>query len=142
VNFFNGRENQNYSRFSLKSSSKEIGEIYHEYFGETFRRILESAPSSSVEKMKNEHILLDCANGIGGRMTERFLENQFKGLLNNVQIINKEDLGNLNNKCGAEYVQKDQDYPLNSKEKLAEYQQKNLKVRCVSYDGDADRIVY
>lgn len=141
VNFFNGKANANYSRFTLKSTSKEIGEIYHEHFGETFRKIIESSPAANVEKMKQVHILLDCANGIGGRMTSRFLENQLKGLLN-VEIINKDDLDNLNNKCGAEYTQKDQDYPLNSKERLAWYQEKNLKVRCVSYDGDADRIVY
>ena len=91
--------------------------------------------------MKNGHILLDCANGIGGKMTERFLETHFKGLLN-VEIINKNDLGNLNNKCGAEFTQKDQDYPLSSKERIGWYHEKNLKVRCLSYDGDADRIVY
>ena len=141
MNFFNGKDNANYSRFSLKSSSKEMSEIYHEYFGETFRKIVESSPPAYVEKMKQGHILLDCANGIGGRMTEKFLETQFKGLLT-VEIINKDDLNNLNNKCGAEYTQKDQDYPLNSKERLVPYLEKKLKVRCVSYDGDADRIVY
>lgn len=52
-----------------------------------------------------------------------------------VHIINDDPLPTmLNEECGAEYVHKDQKFPLNFKAEVGG--------KCASFDGDADRLIY
>ena len=52
-----------------------------------------------------------------------------------VHIINDDPLPTmLNEECGAEYVHKDQKFPLNFKGEVGG--------KCASFDGDADRLIY
>jgi len=53
----------------------------------------------------------------------------------NVQIINDDPVPTmLNEECGAEYVHKDQKFPLDFKGAVG--------AKCASFDGDADRLIY
>lgn len=103
--------------------------------------ILETLDEKTREKLKSTQLLIDASNGIGGPSVDRFFNGILKGLLN-VEIINKNDLQFLNDKCGAEFVQKEVKYPLNAVDRLREYQEKKQPARCICFDGDADRIVF
>ncbi|XP_051165493.1 phosphoacetylglucosamine mutase [Leptopilina boulardi] len=74
---------------------------------------------------------LDAANGVGALAVKQFQEH-LNGFID-IDVYNNGN-GQLNHKCGADYVKIEQCPP------------SNLPVisnmRCVSIDGDADRIVY
>ena len=83
---------------------------------------------------KNE-LDLDCANGVGAIAAKDFIEfispqtlkiNIFSDNIENDQLLN------LN--CGADFVKVQQKSP--------ESLPPSLLRRCVSFDGDADRVVY
>lgn len=76
---------------------------------------------------------VDCANGVG---TLRLLEmkKHLHKLGLDLVLYNTGD-GKLNHMCGADYVEKELQFPCNM-ESIPEYE------RCCSIDGDADRIVY
>ncbi|XP_034181303.1 phosphoglucomutase 3-like protein nst [Osmia lignaria lignaria] len=74
---------------------------------------------------------LDAANGVGGIAAKEFqsyLETTLK-----INIYNNGN-GELNHMCGADYVKVQQAPPANFPLKT--------NVRCVSIDGDADRVIY
>lgn len=79
--------------------------------------------------------VLDCANGVG------FFT--FTGVLNFVSQYLKPSLINtrvetkklVNHECGAEFVQKDIQYP-------TEYDLNSSPTKGCSFDGDADRLIY
>ena len=58
-----------------------------------------------------------------------------------LHLINTVDTDKLNLECGAEYVHKKKKIPINLKEKFEELGVKN-GVICLTFDGDADRIIY
>ncbi|EGR29020.1 n-acetylglucosamine-phosphate mutase, putative [Ichthyophthirius multifiliis] len=91
------------------------------------------------KKKDNEYILLDISNGVGGLRIGPFkvaIQKYF-----NFDVLNDKNQEQLNVGCGAEFVHKEQQYPLGFVERLKTFP--DLKnVRCVSYDGDSDRIVY
>ncbi|KOC65411.1 Phosphoacetylglucosamine mutase [Habropoda laboriosa] len=74
---------------------------------------------------------LDAANGVGATVMREFY-NYLVGTI----IINmyNDGIGDLNHMCGADYVKVKQMPPVSVPNKP--------KVRCVSIDGDADRIIY
>ncbi|KAG5347948.1 AGM1 mutase, partial [Acromyrmex charruanus] len=74
---------------------------------------------------------LDAANGVGAIAAKEF-QKYLKGVLD-IKLLN-DGSGDLNHMCGADYVKVQQTLPLNIPS------EKN--VRCVSIDGDADRVVY
>ncbi|RXG51983.1 Phosphoacetylglucosamine mutase [Armadillidium vulgare] len=76
-------------------------------------------------------ILFDGANGIGALKMVKLLK-YLKGTLK-AQIFNQGD-GELNHLCGADYVKSNQRSP-NGVPSPSD-------LRCVSVDGDADRIIY
>ncbi|XP_071530798.1 phosphoacetylglucosamine mutase [Panulirus ornatus] len=76
-------------------------------------------------------ILFDGANGVGALAMAEFL-NYMEGSLHTT-IFNKGE-GVLNHMCGADYVKVQQKWP--------EGVPKTQNVRCVSMDGDADRVIY
>jgi phosphoacetylglucosamine mutase len=96
------------------------------------------------ESVDNESIIIDTSNGIGDKairnlvnyLNNNYTNNSVNKEILSIDIRNGIGSGEVNDGCGAEYVQKGQKPPngVNS------IQDKN-KVIC-SYDGDADRIVF
>jgi phosphoacetylglucosamine mutase len=88
--------------------------------------------------VNNEHLLnsvlhVDCANGVGAiklMQIKEDLENLGLSL-----VLYNNGNGILNHKCGADFVEKNCEFPLNM-DTIPEY------TKCCSFDGDADRIVY
>ncbi|CAK9813645.1 Phosphoacetylglucosamine mutase [Anthophora plagiata] len=74
---------------------------------------------------------LDAANGVGAIATKEF--NDYLAETITINMYN-DGLGELNHMCGADYVKVQQMPPATVPLKP--------KVRCVSIDGDADRIIY
>lgn len=74
-------------------------------------------------------LVIDCANGVGALAVEKV-----SSLLQGVKIVNKPGEGPLNDKCGADYVQKNLLMP------KVYGEQPNGEI-WASLDGDADRLV-
>lgn len=74
---------------------------------------------------------LDAANGVGAVAVKEFQKYLIDAL--DINLFN-DGSGNLNHKCGADYVKVQQTMPLNVPSET--------NVRCVSIDGDADRVMY
>jgi phosphoacetylglucosamine mutase len=117
-----------------KIRSTDFNEAWAQYFYE-FSKLLGDAKKTRYQPT----LLLDCANGVGApqfKITYGKLQELFGGDLPlEVKIINddaKPDL--LNEGCGAEYVHKDQKFPLQFSAGVGE--------KCASFDGDADRLIY
>ena len=82
---------------------------------------------------KSQGILkIDCANGVGAKKLE-ILKERLGDILT-MEIYNDGGSGQLNYKCGADYVKVNQKGPDNMIIKANE--------RYCSLDGDADRLVY
>ncbi|KAI1290015.1 Phosphoacetylglucosamine mutase [Halotydeus destructor] len=79
----------------------------------------------------DKNAIIDCANGVGAPKISVFQENLKEKL--SMQLFNTGD-GKLNHNCGADYV------------KLLQRQPEGIEAKAllkyVSFDGDADRIVY
>uniref|UniRef100_A0A915P9Z5 Alpha-D-phosphohexomutase alpha/beta/alpha domain-containing protein n=1 Tax=Meloidogyne floridensis TaxID=298350 RepID=A0A915P9Z5_9BILA len=122
-----------------------------------FRRALEkSREFLNVEENKNlSPLYLDCANGVGSLWIAKYLENNGFICKNGLDVIKNEDenldkniiLVNLfntntnngellNNGCGADFVKIKTSLPANFPADLP------VGTRCVSFDGDADRLIY
>ena len=83
---------------------------------------------------KNE-LDLDCANGVGAIAARDFIEVVSPQILKiNIYCDNTENAQLLNLNCGADFVKVQQKSP----ESLPGTPLR----RCVSFDGDADRVVY
>lgn len=74
---------------------------------------------------------LDAANGVGAIAVKEF--QRYLGGALDINLFN-DGSGGLNYMCGADYVKVQQTMPLNVPSEI--------NVRCVSIDGDADRVVY
>lgn len=74
---------------------------------------------------------LDTANGVGAIAAKEF-QRRLKDVLD-IKLCN-DGSGGLNHMCGADYVKVQQTLPLNIPSET--------NVRCVSIDGDADRVIY
>ncbi|XP_055688316.1 phosphoacetylglucosamine mutase isoform X1 [Lutzomyia longipalpis] len=77
-------------------------------------------------------VYFDGANGVGARKMLQFLKRMDSGL--DVVVFNSGE-GKINHECGADYVKVQQKAPAGMPEIEA-------NGRCVSVDGDADRVVY
>ncbi|KAM3188753.1 hypothetical protein ACQJBY_067613 [Aegilops geniculata] len=114
----------------LKASEAD----YFTQITESFRHLLELTPDDKGIDELNEKLIVDGANGIGGLKLE-----QIKPNLARLDIIvrnsGKEGEGILNERCGADFVQKEKVLPLG-------FGPNDVGVRCASFDGDADRLVY
>ncbi|XP_033324475.1 phosphoglucomutase 3-like protein nst [Megalopta genalis] len=101
---------------------------YYEKISKSFKHIRQ-------DKMNNGHYVaelsLDAANGVGAMAGKKFQE-----YLGTSLIINLYNDGNgeLNHMCGADYIKVKQVPPTNFSVET--------NVRCVSIDGDADRVIY
>ena len=87
---------------------------------------------STKAKGKPQEIKLDGANGVGGIKIKE-LASHMKGELP-LTVFNGNDPSKLNEKCGADYV------------KLHQCEPEGMTIttgdKCVTFDGDADRIMY
>ena len=113
------------------NAKKEPAKIieYYEDFAKSFNSFVQNIPS----KPKLNPSYVDCSDGIGG---VRFKDlNKFLNL--DLKTINTGESTpvHLNDLCGAEFVHKEKKFPRN----LADVP---MKMKCVSFDGDADRIIY
>lgn len=101
---------------------------------DSFRQLLELAPGDKGSDKLIEELIVDGANGIGGLKLEE-LKPKLARLDIAVRNSGKEGEGILNERCGADFVQKEKVHPLG-------FGSKDVGVRCASFDGDADRLVY
>lgn len=83
---------------------------------------------------------VDCANGVGSHALS-----QFEKLLPNMILLNRDGDGKLNDKCGADYVQKNRKMPvlhgLGHMTNIHDACVRNDGSIWASLDGDADRLV-
>ncbi|KAL9647916.1 hypothetical protein ABK040_008187 [Willaertia magna] len=93
--------------------------------------------TNDYNKDNKRKINIDCAYGVGGKKIKplaKLLENELEfNIVNDLESVDLETANkHLNERCGAEYVQKQKAIPLNCE--TFNY--------LTSIDGDADRIVY
>lgn len=108
---------------------------YYDKLSKAFKEFKTLAGSS--KDPEKDVLDFDGANGVGATSMQGFL-----GLLNaNEQVLqvnifngNVDNGQALNAGCGADFVKVQQKSPEN-------FQSQNLR-RCVSFDGDADRVIY
>jgi len=104
-------------------------EDYYEHYAGAFNEFVKM-----IGKSKSEDVMyIDCGDGIGGPRLTDFN----KYLKFNLHLINSGvgDKIYLNDLCGAEHVQKQRKQPRNF-ETVPNHE------KCISFDGDADRIIY
>lgn len=89
-------------------------------------------------KQKKFNIVIDCANGVGAKMIEKFRDSQLFSRYNPTLIYNQ-DFENLNVDCGADWVHK---YTRATSAFLQLPEQDGLDNVCFVLDGDADRSVF
>eukprot|EP01068_Selenidium_serpulae_P009423 Selendium_serpulae@DN5226_c0_g1_i1.p1 len=121
------------------SADREAGEKIEEdeYFNIVASHFMDFVQATDLNAEKQEKIIIDGSNGVGA-LKFGLLDAAFGvlGLTCEIRNTGKELLDVLNEECGAEYVQKNARHP-----RLFDLNE--IKgVRCVSVDGDADRLVY
>eukprot|EP00043_Microstomoeca_roanoka_P015425 m.154637 g.154637 ORF g.154637 m.154637 type:complete len:537 (+) comp16258_c3_seq2:146-1756(+) len=102
-------------------------EGYHLKLADAFKAIYKLSGASDPL-----HVKLDCANGVGAIQIQELLKH-LNGILE-VEIFNDGTTGELNAKCGADYVKVQQHGPENMQVLVGD--------RCITFDGDADRVLY
>ncbi|XP_077992363.1 phosphoacetylglucosamine mutase-like [Glandiceps talaboti] len=80
----------------------------------------------------NKHVFLDGANGVGALKVQQLMEHLNNTI--NVTVFNDGSQGKLNENCGADFVKLHQKPP--------EGLSPDVGAKCITYDGDADRILY
>jgi phosphoacetylglucosamine mutase len=84
-------------------------------------------------KYENE-FTMDCCNGIAGYHYKKIIEIFAETVKIHSYNTNYSEITALNDSCGAEYVHKEKNIPVNYF--------KDAYIKNISYDGDVDRIVY
>jgi len=100
---------------------------YYEKLSFAFKNLIAMFEKSSFGKIK-----IDGANGIGAVIVRKILG--YCELTGAVTVTNDGSHGILNDKCGADYVKVQQNAPIDFEYSAGD--------KGVSFDGDADRIVY
>ncbi|XP_071904748.1 phosphoacetylglucosamine mutase-like isoform X1 [Coffea arabica] len=118
----------------VRARNKGLEASEHNYFDQlssSFRCLLELIPQGSRIVGTNDKLIVDGADGIGGEKLE-----SLKGLLNGLCVeVRNSGNGVLNEGVGADYVQKEKVVPRG-------FGPADVGIRCASFDGDADRLVY
>ncbi|CAF1697760.1 unnamed protein product [Brassica napus] len=116
----------------VRAKNKGLNATEKDYFESlttSFKCLIDLIPN----KLESSKLVLDGTNGVGGEKME-----VLKGYLSNLDIEIRNtgrDGGVLNESVGADFVQKEKVVPLG-------FGVNDVGVRCVSFDGDADRLVY
>ncbi|KAL9231219.1 hypothetical protein vseg_006474 [Gypsophila vaccaria] len=108
----------------------------HDYFqqlAQSYRCLVDLIPDGNKTTRLNDKVLVDGANGVGGDKLE-ILKEMCDGLLVEVRNTSKSE-GTLNEGVGADFVQKEKVLP-------SGFGPSDEGLRCASFDGDADRLVY
>lgn len=114
---------------SLGAYGKDTEEGYYEKLTNAFFQLTQLF---EPRNKYTSHIKLDGANGIGAmkiKILQKYIGNALK-----INLHNDGSEGKLNHRCGADFVKVQQKQP--------DAFPMEIEERCVSYDGDADRIVY
>lgn len=132
LHFYTHQSNQTsmfitYNQYLLENF-KQFHKTNAQCLLEHFHYLNKSTITTRVSKL---HI--DCANGVGALRLEEMIDSLYNMGLD--VILYNTGNGKLNDKCGADYVEKELKFPANM-ENIEDYD------RCCSIDGDADRIVY
>ncbi|KAE9413066.1 hypothetical protein Angca_002854, partial [Angiostrongylus cantonensis] len=109
--------------------ANEIG--YYAKTSDAFKELMK-LNNDNEQSSYSPNLILDCANGVGAkkmRMLCGFLPQ------NALQVQFRNENGELNHKCGADYVKIRQVLPEN-------FTDVDVNTKCASFDGDADRLVY
>ncbi|KAG1825884.1 phosphoacetylglucosamine mutase [Suillus subaureus] len=109
------------------SYGEDTEEGYLTKMSDAFKKLLAGKPTPPP-------LLIDCANGVGALMAERF--KAYLGDIFDINLVNA-DLhtpGALNNSCGADFVKVNQKLPPSITLQPGQ--------RACSLDGDADRLIY
>ena len=94
----------------------------------------------SEADLNPEQIFVDCANGVGAAKLARLVDAARSAgapLALSLRNASSDAPGSLNKDVGADYVQKEQNVP-----KHGGFSELPPGSKCVSIDGDADRLVY
>ncbi|CEM03411.1 unnamed protein product [Vitrella brassicaformis CCMP3155] len=124
------------------AEGRRIGEsVYFEHFGGAFARFWSLLPPSPSPAPAPSSLYVDAANGVGALKIAPLGEHLSATLSPSplsLSLLNDgtQPTDQLNEECGAEYVQKMQRLPrgFDAAEMVGK--------RCCSMDGDADRLVY
>ncbi|KAF9598859.1 hypothetical protein IFM89_031979 [Coptis chinensis] len=122
---------------------------YFEQLSNSFRCLVDLIPKEDTVTSKvDEKLIVDGSNGVGGEKLEE-LKKLVDGLIIEVRNTGKEGEGILNERVGADFVQKEKVAPLGFSSndvgiRLVSYLHVHTHRQCVlrSLDGDADRLVY
>ena len=113
------------------NTNGEYGEAtedgYYKKLSSAFISVSNLAGASQTCSLK-----IDGANGVGAPKVKKLLE--YLGDSLKAEVFNDGSSGELNKGCGADYVKVQQSAPAGMVINAGE--------RCLSFDGDADRIVY
>ncbi|KAI9892391.1 MAG: Phosphoacetylglucosamine Mutase [Vezdaea aestivalis] len=121
---------------NTKDTPEAYGDVsekgYYEKLSKAFVKAMKG------RKFTNGPVIVDCANGVGGpKLAElvKYLPKPEDGGVE-IKIVNNDVAKpeRLNHQCGADFVKTQQRPPPSS--------QAGQLVRCASFDGDADRIVF
>lgn len=119
-----------------KNKGKDVSEMnYFEQLSNSFRCLMDLIPKDETSSSTvDDKLIVDGANGVGGEKLK-----ELKKMVNRLEIevrnTGKEGEGILNERVGADFVQKEKIAPLG-------FSQNDVGIRCASLDGDADRLVY
>lgn len=118
----------------VRARNKGLEASEHNYFAQlssSFRYLLELIPQGSRIVGTCDKLIVDGADGVGGGKLE-----SLKGLLIGLCMeVRNSGNGVLNEGVGADYVQKEKVVPRG-------FGPADVGIRCASFDGDADRLVY
>ncbi|XP_038880074.1 phosphoacetylglucosamine mutase [Benincasa hispida] len=106
---------------------------YFYELSESFRCLFNSNPNNSKLNDWDNQLVVDGANGVGGQKLE-LLKEKLNGLAIEIRNSGKGE-GVLNEGVGADFVQKEKIVPCS-------FGSQDVGIRCASFDGDADRLVY
>ena len=112
-----------------ESYGKPTEDGYYFKYSNSFKQLTKNLNSINYENSLN----IDCANGVGAIKMNSMIKGYLSDIDLKISLINIGD-GILNLDCGADYVKIDQKTPKNI--------QLTKGVKYVSFDGDADRLVY
>ncbi|XP_022254003.1 phosphoacetylglucosamine mutase-like [Limulus polyphemus] len=116
-----------------KNTNEQYGACSEEgYYRKLSKAFLHLRTVGASKGNYQSSLNLDGANGVGALKMKVFQKYLGEGL--NVTIFNDGSKGKLNHMCGADFVKVQQ--------KIPEGIPVEAGVRCVSFDGDADRVVY
>lgn len=118
----------------VRARNKGLEASEHNYFAQlssSFRYLVELIPQGSRIVGTCDKLIVDGADGVGGGKLE-----SLKGLLIGLCMeVRNSGNGVLNEGVGADYVQKEKVVPRG-------FGPADVGIRCASFDGDADRLVY